>query len=489
MGLFNKHKVFIWIKEKGLDIFFDREDNNVFNLEVNLFAPHTTEDLVLVSAFIKQYSLKECTILIGDDIVVTKSFIYDSIISSIDKKEVIGLAESFIPFPIDPDNIEYEIIPREDKTIIRATIYNKAKLDALKANLQLLDITAIAFTSVSTAISHVISGFYKEQYFLIYPISKNEFTFFLADQNKVYLTANLKGPSLDIQKLINYAQLYFAHPIKKVFVPANLELEINTTTEIEKTPYNEAQIAKDLKKASNLPLPILGLFSAIISVRINNSNPKPQKTMENKKNYLPIIAVFIVTAALASIIIWFIMNRNKTDINTPSAETTETIQEMPTNTPVPTVAEISKDLKIQVLNATTINGQAAIVKEMFTKLGFESVAVGNAKDATLTTNKISYKATAKGVKEYLTSKLTELPADYSADQKETSTYDIVVTIGTDLKTGSAPSIDEAKPTAKPTVKPTATTSATPTAKVTAKPTATVSATPTVKLTATPTSEP
>lgn len=473
MGLFNKHKIFIWTKEKGLDIFFDREDNNVFNLEINLLAPHTAQDLILVSAFIKQYSLKECTILIGDDIVVTKSFIYDSVIASIEKKEVIELATSFVSFPIDSDNIEYEIIPREDKTIIRATIYNKAKLDILKANLQLLGIEPLAFTSVSTAISHVISGFYKEQYFLIYPLSKNEFTFFLADQNKVYLTANLKGPSLDIQKLINYAQLYFSHPIKKVFVPANLELEINTTSEIEKTPYSEAQIAKDLKKASNLPLPIIGLFSAIIGVRINNSNPKPQKTMENKKNYLPIIAVFVVTAALASIIIWFIMNRNKADINTPTAETSETIEEViPTNTPVPAVAEISKELKIQVLNATTINGQAAIVKEMFTKLGFNSVAVGNAKDAAITSNKISYKASIKGVKEYLTSKLTDFPADYTADLKETSSYDIVVTIGTDLKTGSA--------APKPTLKPTATTSATPTAKVTAKPTATTSATPTLE---------
>lgn len=487
MGIFNKNKTFIWIKEKGLDIFFDREENNVFNLDINLLTSHTAEELILVSAFIKQHSLKECTVLIGDDIAVTKSFIYDSVISTIDKKEVIGLAESFIPFPIDPDNIEYEIIPKESKTIIRATIYNKAKLDTLKANLQLLGIVSTVFTSVSTAISHVISKFYKEQYFLIYPISKNEFTFFLADQNKVYLTSNIKGPSLDIQKLINYAQLYFSHPIKKVFVPGNLELEINTTTEIEKTPYNEAQIAKDLKKASNLPLPILGLFNAIISIRINNSAPKAEKTMENKKNYLPIIAVFVITAALASIIIWFILNRNKTDINTPIVETVETSQEeIPTEAPVPTVAEISKDLKIQVLNATTINGQAATVKEMFTKLGFQSIAVGNAKDSAVTSNKISYKASVIGVKEYLTSKLTDFSANYTSDLKESSSYDIVVTIGVDLKTGSVAVDDDAdSPTIKPTTKPTATISATPTTK----PTATTSASPTVKLTITPTPEP
>lgn len=449
MSLFAKPKCVLWVKGKSLDVYFDREDNNVFNLDINLLSLHSVEELAPLAAFIKQHNLKECTVLIGDDIVITKSFIYDSVINSIDKKEVIGLAESFIPFKIDPDHLEYELSPGTEKTIILTTIYDKSKLDAIKTNLNTVAIKALAFKSVSQAVSHIISGFFKEQYFLIYPLAKNEYTLFLADKNKVYLTVNIKGPSLDIQKIINYAGLYFSHPINKIFVPGNIDLELNATVELDKTPYNEAQIAKEAKKAGNIPIPVVGIFSDIIFI-----------PMENKKNYLPIITVFIVTAAIASMVIWYIMNRNKTDINAPVVETETTQEQIPTSTPIPTVVEISKTLKIQVLNATKINGQAATLKEMLTKLGFTSVAVGNGKDE-VTGNEIRLSTKNASASSYFKTKMTDFPAEFK-ELPASSTFDAVFVIGTDLKTGAAPAAEESTATATPSKKPTATTSATPT---------------------------
>lgn len=464
MPLFTKAKSVIWVKSKSVDVYFDREDDNVFNIDINLLTLHTAEELAPLVNFIKQHHLLECPILIGDDVIITKSFIYDSVIAQIDKKEVIGLAESSIPLKIDPEYIEYELIPLPEKTIIRATIYDKAKMEALKANLVTLSLKPSAFKSVSSSISHIISGFYTGQYFLVYPLSKNEYTLFLADKNKVYLTATLKGPSLDVQKIINYAGLYFSEPINKIFIPGTIELELNATSELDKTPYNESQIAKEAKKAGNIPLPVIGLFSGIIDTRINNSIQKP-KSMENKKNYLPIIAVFIITAAIASVAIWYFLNRNKSaDMNEALVENITPVEE-PTATPTIAIVEVKKDLKIQVLNATSINGQAATVKEMLTKLGFTSVAVGNAKDD-VDGNEIRLSAKNASASSYFKAKLPDFPAEFT-ELSATSAYDAVFVIGTDLKTGASSS-----PTPTKITTPAATTSGTttPTSKPSATPT-------------------
>jgi len=471
MALFNKTKVVFWAKAHSVDIYFDQNSNNVFNFDINLWTKHSETELDSLVTFVKQKKITDVTILVPDDIVLTKSFIYDSLIDTIDQKEVIGLAESFVPFAIDPEHISYSLAQANKKTVIRAQIFDKSKLDILKANLAILKINSTETIAVSTAINNVIVSFYKEQYFLLYPIAHNEYTLYLSNGKYVYLATNLKGPSLDIQKIINYSTLYFEQATNKIFIPSEAQFEIIATAQLDKTPFVDAQIATELKKASNLPLPVIGALSAIINSRVTNSVSKPIKKMENKKkNLLPIIAVFVVTASLVSIVIWWVMNKNKTAVDMESPKGTETQQLEPTVAPTiaPVIKELSKTLKLQVLNATEINGQAAIVKEMLTKLGFTSVEVGNAKE-NITENTVAFKKSVEGVKEYFESKLdSQFPATYTADNKETSKYDVVFTIGTDLKTGSAAAITTAAPTkaasatATPTKKPTATTSATPT---------------------------
>ena len=460
MSLFSKPKLILWPKAKTVELYIDRKENNTLTFDLNLWQKCSDKDLESLNLYFKQNKFDSLSVLIPDDIVFTKSFTYDTKIESIDKKEVISLAAPLVNFKIDPDALDYKISQVNDKTIIQSFIYDKPKLDQLKANLEIIGAKISKMTSVSTDISNSISSVYKQEFFLIYPLNDQEYTLLLSKNNSVYLTINIKGPSLDIQKIVNYSTFYFSSITKKIYIPEGHDLDIITTTEMDKTLYSESQIAQSLSKASNLPLPVLGEISTSIThntdiIGSSTNISSPQKNMENKKkNLLPIIAVFIFTAALASIIIWFVLNQNTNESeslvnNNEITETNLTPTEIPT--PTPTIVEIDKKIKIQVLNATDINGQAATLKAMLTKLGFENVAVGNAK-TNATENSVQVKSATTSA--YFESALvTDFPATYTTDLAKTATYDAVFTIGTDLSTGAS-ATSEITPTVTKAVTPT-----------------------------------
>lgn len=451
MSLFSKPKIVFWPKDKTLEIYIDKKENNHIPLDINLWQENNDKDLEPLINYLSQNKIKQCSVLLPDDVILTKSFIYDTKIDQIDKKEVIGLAESFVPFKIDPESINYTLIQETNKTIIQSTIFDIAKMATLKNNLQKLNLQITNFTSVSAAISKVLSSIYTNQFFLIYPLNDNEYTLLLSKNNTIYLTNNFKGSSLDIQKTINYSNLYFSTPANKVYYPENKELEIITTTEIEKTSYNESQIAQNLNKSANLPLPVLGEFSVIIN-NPKDINSSGVKKMNNKKNILPIIAVLIFTAALVSFIVYFVSNKDSEDTDKTTQNITPTVMVEESPTPTPTVTEIKKDIKIQVLNATDINGQAATIKSKLVSLGFENVTVGNA-GANATEN--SVQAKTKEIASYFESSLDDyFPGEYTSDLKSTSTYDAVFTIGTDLSGTTSTKTATATPTKKVTATPT-----------------------------------
>jgi len=473
MSLFSKPKLIIWPKAKTVELYIDRKENNTLSFDLDLWQKCNDKDLEALSLYFRQNKFGSISVLVPDDVVFTKSFTYDSKIDNIDKKEVISLAANLVNFPIDPDAIEYQLTQTDDKTIIQAFIYDKPKLDQLKSNLNTIGVSVNKFTSVSTAISNTISSIYKQDFFLIYPLNDQEYTLLLSKNNSVYLTNNLKGPSLDIQKIVNYSTFYFSNVTKKIYIPEGRDLEIITTTEMDKTLYDEAQIAQNLSKASNLPLPVLGEMTGSVSINtdiINSSNniSSSSTKMENKKrNILPIIAVFIFTAALASVGVWFVLNKNSSEVTSPASTSEEvsqtTIVPTATETPKPTIAEIEKDIKIQILNATKINGQAATLKAKLVALGFKNINVGNAKE-TATENSIQVKSASTSA--YFESKLsTDFPATYTDDLKSTSTYDAVFTIGTDLSSiSSSTSSTTSDEETTPTVTKAATKSATPAAE-------------------------
>lgn len=439
MALFSKPKAVLWPKDKSVDLYLDKPENNLFTLDLNLWSACTSQELQSLDLLLSQNSVDVCAILIPDDVVYTKSFIYDSEITTIDKNEVIGLAESFINFKISPDSIDYKLIPSSGKTIIQAHIFDRTKIGALETNLKSLHLKSYSFESVSGSIAQIISQNFAGEYFLVFPLNQNEFTLLLAQKDSVYLTSNIKGSPLEVQKIVNYSKLYFSAPTTKFYIPADQELEISATSTLDKTPFNQGQIALDNKKPANLPLPVLGLMvsnqpqTAIINP-LDTSLPKPK--MENKKNILPFIAVFVITAALASIIIWFVLNKNNSTTETPTVSTPTPTAEIitPTETPAPTVAEISKKIKIQVLNATDINGQAALLKDKLTKLGFTSIAVGNSQEK-LTANQIKVKSADVGT--YFQSQLAGyFDAVPAASLPASSAYDAVFYIGTNLQAGT-----------------------------------------------------
>lgn len=439
MSLFSKPKVVIWPKSKTIEIYLNRKENNFFSLDIDLWTAKTNKDLERLSLFLQQNKISSIFVLVPDNIVTTKSFVYDTKIESIEVKEVIGLASATVDFKIDPDYINYSLIQAEEKTIINALIYNKSKFESLKNNLGLLGVQINSYTPVSSAISKVVSKTFLSEFFLIYPLNTNEYTLLLSKNNQIYLTANFKKTNLDIQKTVNYAQLYFNNPVKKIYYPESQELEIITSTEMEKTSYNESQIAQSFAYPQNFPIPVIGAISDIIKPSKDTSLVKSSK-MNNKKNLLPIIAVAIFSFAVVSFLVYFFFNKNKQDQIIDSTQNTENTQENlePTITqaPTPTIAEIDKDIKIQVLNATDINGQAAALKAKLVSLGFENISTGNAsKDAT--ENSVQVKSAT--VSAYFTSVLDDyFPAEYTEDLKSTSNYDAVFIIGTDLTKSSSP---------------------------------------------------
>ena len=451
MSLFSKPKAVLWPKATVTDLYLDRLENNIFSVDVNLWKACSSVEIQSLTLLLSQNKVEECTILIPDDVVVTKSFIYDSEITSIEKTEVIGLAESTVHFKIHPDFIDFRLIPSSGKTIILAHIFDKTKIESLKANLDLLKLKSFAFESVSQAISKVVSLRFNGEYFLIYPLSKGEYTLSLSKGDSVYLTANLKGSELDVQKIVNYSNLYFPTLTTKFYVPADHDLEINATSALDKTPYTPAQIAQEFKKAANLPLPVVGLLIAPNAVpAIINHTPDTSsstKNMEKSHNILPFIIVFVVTTLIASGIIWYVLGKDNSSMENPMSEnvTPTAIVEAPTLTPTPTLAEIDKDLKIQVLNGTDINGQAAILKEKLTALGFTSVAVGNSKESA-TANSIQLKSSLSTDSAYFQQKLAGFfDAVPTTDLKESSTYDVIFIIGAKLNSSEAKS-----PTPTPT---------------------------------------
>lgn len=452
MSLFSKPKTVLWPKVEGLEIYLDTGDNNSFSFETNLWQEQSEDSLRNLATFLHQNKINECYVLLEDNFVITKTFIYDSVVTNLDPNEVITLAKDSVDFKISPEAVTFDLESNNNRTLVKTRIFNQEKFNILTTNLQKLAIKVIDYETVSSSIAKLYQNFDQGQYFFFYPINQHDYVAFLCQNGSVYLTSFIKKTLPELKKLLNYAQAYFNNKEPKQYLPTE--------------NYNEAEICQSFHKTSNIPLPVLAFFvgtkapTAIIKpiAPVIDSNILPSKPMENnKKSLLPIIVVFIITAALASLIVWFILNRNNktTDISTPGTENTQVIPTsapVVTEAPTPTLAAVSKDIKIQVLNGTDINGQAATIKAELTKLGFKNVATGNSKESA-TSNSIQVKKTLSSV--YFTQNISEFVDATVTELPSTSTYDVIFTIGVDLKSGTASATT-------PTTKLTPTTKATPT---------------------------
>jgi len=456
MSLFSKNQFVLWPKNKTVEIYSNKKDQNTASFDLNLLKEQTDQDLQSLSFYLKKNNIKNTSVLLSDDLVVVRSFVYDSKISSIEKKELLSLSQAFINFPIEAESLEYKLVNSGPKTIIRTTVYDLAKIKILKSNLARLNLKTSSFLPVSLALCSLINSFYQQEYFLVFPQGAKHYLLVLAKGKDVYLSTSLKGDSLDIQKTVNYSNLYFSTVTKKIFLPRDNAPEIISTTKMEKTPFDQSQIAQNFHQAPNLPLPVLATMVSpndqnpdimnIMETENNsqNNNPSsfiPPTSSPKKKNILPLIAVFVLTSALASILIWYVLNKSDSSSGEPESALAPTSVPEPTSAPIPTLAPVDKDLKISVLNATDINGQAGAFKAKLTELGFTDVAVGNSKETHKSNLVQTKKETLATFSAYFQDKLSDyFPADYQASLEDDSTYDLVFIVGTDLRqTSPSPS--------------------------------------------------
>lgn len=458
MALFSKPKVVLWPKDNSLDVYLDQSENNFFSFESNLWQAQSEESLKNLSRFFQQNKINEVSVLLNDSEVVTKTFIYDSVVKELAPEEVVSLAKDSTNFSISPEAVTFDLEPDGDRTLVRTRIFNQGKFSTLNQNLQNLGLKVTDFETVSASLLKVFHQVNPGSYFLFYPHGNLDYLALLARDGQVYLTSFIKKNLPELKKLLNYAQAYFKEKDPRQFFPS--------------TDYSESEISSRFGKAGNLPLPVLAFFIGNAAPKAVIITPVPNQTitdsitptqsipMENtKKNILPIIAVFVFVLIATSLIVWFFLNRNKGEVTTPGGEESQPTPTVEvTQAPSPTVAEISKDIKIQVLNGTDISGQAATVKSELSKLGFTNVAAGNSTTAA-TANKISTKSTIPA--DYFTKNLTGFTDATTAELPATSSYDVVILIGTNLKTGEAAATATPSPKASPTVK-TSTPSASPT---------------------------
>ncbi len=437
MSLFSKPKVVLWPKKDCLEIYFDRTDNNTLSFEIDLWQPQSEEKLSNLAGFFQKNKISEVFVILDDSYVVTKTFIYDSVITSLDPNEVITLAKDSVDFKISPEAVTFDLEPDNERTLVRTRIFNQEKFLILTSNLEKLGLKVLNFETLSSAIAKLYTHFDNGQHFFFYPTSAHDYLAILCNQGHVYLTSPIKKTLPELKKLLNYSQAFFANPKPAQYFPGE--------------NYTESEIAQRFQKASNLPLPVLSFFvgnskpktdiikpTVPVIDSIQNQNPMEEK----KKNILPIIAVFVITILITSAIVWFILDQNNknTEINTPTGSSEPLSEEISspliTEIPTPTLAEISKTIKIQVLNATDINGQAATIKAELTALGFTDVSTGNSSKKE-TTNQIQAK---KGIAtDYFLQKIPQFSESSVTELAESSSYDLIFIIGTNLKATSTPS--------------------------------------------------
>lgn len=145
----------------------------------------------------------------------------------------------------------------------------------------------------------------------------------------------------------------------------------------------------------------------------------------------------------------YVTNFVNFQINTPTPSI-----KLPTTTPTPTPTpiEVDKNIKIQILNATNIKNQATLLREKLIQLKFKNITIGDSNQKSIE-NQINTKSQLTTASAYFQKNLSNFPATFSSNLKDTSNFDIVFVIGTKLNLipAAKPTTKIINPTATPTV--------------------------------------
>ncbi len=154
--------------------------------------------------------------------------------------------------------------------------------------------------------------------------------------------------------------------------------------------------------------------------------------MVKKKILVVVVLILILGLIVGGGVLAYRSIGGKAKISIPSLKPTPTSSPTPTSIPSPTPVDINfSDYKIQVLNGSGVVGEAGVIRDLLEKEGAKDVATDNADSYDHAKTEIKLK---KEVGEKVFTKLKEILVDYAVIKGDilpkTSSYDIVITIGT-----------------------------------------------------------
>lgn len=190
---------------------------------------------------------------------------------------------------------------------------------------------------------------------------------------------------------------------------------------------------------------------------------------QNRSALVAIVLIVILALGLGG---WFVFKGRGATSPTPTPSPTIEI-----STPSPTVAPTSdrSSAKIEILNGTGISGEAALLKDKLSALGYSDFKLGNSASSDNRKTQVSFSSdVALELRDEIEGKLGEIYQSVEAG-RASPTGDVDVQIVTGLRKGVTPKPSPtatSKATSLPTATPKATSSPTPTSSPTASPTAT-----------------
>jgi hypothetical protein len=65
MSLFSKPKIVFWPKDKTLEIYIDKKENNHIPLDINLWQENNDKDLEPLINYLSQNKIKQCSVFLN----------------------------------------------------------------------------------------------------------------------------------------------------------------------------------------------------------------------------------------------------------------------------------------------------------------------------------------------------------------------------------------------------------------------------------------
>lgn len=220
-------------------------------------------------------------------------------------------------------------------------------------------------------------------------------------------------------------------------MPEKQPFEVKVEVETEKVPSEPVAQTPQTNESEPSPLPEEQPTETIPQeVPAENSVPENlyiqdgTRPAHSGKKWLWIVLVVAVLLFVAGGIYTYVKTMKSLGVPT-STPTPSDMTSTPTPTASPSAQLNRSDLKIQVLNGTSVIGLAARAKAYLEGLGYKNVAVGNAEANDLTETTIALKDTKK---DYLDLLKTDINPKYPLSKSSTvlsssSPYDVVVTLG------------------------------------------------------------